>query len=257
MTADRIIKLLRAKHSEDVFVDECKDGPTQSVSNYSKLDAWVMPRSWSHPHLTGYEVKVSRSDFIGDEKWRKYLPLCNYLYFVAPPGVILAGELSPEVGYLEVSATGGRLFTKKKAQHRTIADPTQLFRYVLMCRARVGAENASFNRKSFWAEWLEHQRTDAIFSHSVSKKIREVVEREIQAVGRENKKLKEQMEQYDRHRDLLKKLGLSDDASEWVFENKLSQMRKGLTRADEQTIDDGLLLMQRLSKMLRPSRADL
>jgi len=58
--AEVIIKALQIKHSDCVFVPECKDGPTQSVSNFLRMDAWVMVKSWSHPRMIGYEVKVSR-----------------------------------------------------------------------------------------------------------------------------------------------------------------------------------------------------
>jgi len=62
MTAKDIIKILSHKHRDDVFVTECKNGP--SNRGYLRLDAWVMARSWARPKVTGYEVKVSRSDFL-------------------------------------------------------------------------------------------------------------------------------------------------------------------------------------------------
>src|SRR5690242_5105664 len=108
-----IRKLLAAKHAEDVLVPECKDGPTQGGS-HRRMDAWVMSKSWANPCVTGYEIKVSRSDFLGDEKWRTYLPLCNEFYFVAPSGIIEPDELPPEAGLLCVSSTGTVLFRKKK-----------------------------------------------------------------------------------------------------------------------------------------------
>jgi len=40
-----------------------------------------MPRPLLNPACTGYDIKISRSDFLGDEKWTGYLPLCNLLYF--------------------------------------------------------------------------------------------------------------------------------------------------------------------------------
>ena len=107
-----IAQLLAAKHADDVFVTECKDGP--STSGHIKLDAWAMRRSWAHPSFIGYEIKVSRSDFVGDTKWPQYLGVCNEFYFVCPAGIIRSEELSPEAGLLQIVSTGTRLLTKKR-----------------------------------------------------------------------------------------------------------------------------------------------
>jgi hypothetical protein len=70
-----ILKLLSEKHSEDVFVPECKNGSTW-LSTHLRLDAWVMNRSWTKLKFTGYEIKVSRQDFLRDDthdiKWHNY-----------------------------------------------------------------------------------------------------------------------------------------------------------------------------------------
>lgn len=79
--AKNILRLLEAKHSKDLLIPECKDGPTQSVSEHLRMDAWVMNRSWAHPCYTAYEIKVTRSDFLNDRKWRGYLPYCNEFFF--------------------------------------------------------------------------------------------------------------------------------------------------------------------------------
>lgn len=74
LTSAAVVELLRAKHSGDVFVEECKNGPTHSAGRGGmvRMDAWAMPRSWAHPAVSGYEVKISRSDFLGDDKWPRW-----------------------------------------------------------------------------------------------------------------------------------------------------------------------------------------
>ncbi len=238
MTADHIIKLLRARHADDVFVAECKDGPTQSVSNYSKLDAWVMPRSWSHPHLTGYEIKVSRADFLGDEKWRNYLPLCNYLYFAAAPGVIRASELPPSIGLMEASVTGSRLFIKQKAQYREIPEPSSLFRYVLMCRTTIKGEcNGEPSQLAHWQEWLKQCEYETLVGHTVSKKIRQTMVTQIAKVVDENRMLREQNELYAKHREILKSLGLDQNCGVWRFEDRIKQAVMGVNPNDLEAIE--------------------
>lgn len=67
-----ITDLLIARHAGDVFVPECKNGSTwetyYSDQRLLKLDGWAMKKSWKNPCMTGYEIKVDRSDFLNDEK---------------------------------------------------------------------------------------------------------------------------------------------------------------------------------------------
>jgi hypothetical protein len=246
MKAEDIISLLRIKHSEDIFVSECKDGPTQSVRNYLRMDAWVMPRSWSHPEITAYEVKVSRSDFLGDEKWRKYLDLCNYFYFATAPGTISLDELPTHVGLIESSQTGGRLFTRRKAIHREIPEPSAVFRYILMCRSVIRGESKDNGKRDFWSNWLKDRTIDHHFGAMVSQAIRESIEKEIEQVRRENRDLKEQMEHYAEHLKTLDSMGLSRNATEWAFENKLTEIKSGLTDGDIRSIRDASLILPRI-----------
>lgn len=99
MTAKQILDLIAAKHANDVFVPECKDGSTVFGSHF-RLDAWAMNRSWANPMSTGYEIKVSRSDWLRDDKINAYADLCNRLYLVAPAGVIEPAEIPPFCGLL-------------------------------------------------------------------------------------------------------------------------------------------------------------
>lgn len=163
ITAEDIIALLRSKHAEDVFVPECKNGPTQSVGRGEllKLDAWVMFKSWAHWATLGYEVKVSRSDFEQDQKWIKYLDYCHAFSFVCPGGLIRAGDLPKGVGLIWVSQNGTTLHTKIKPEyHEPDAGKLQsLMIYVLMARAKVDAEQAKqpeIERLRGMREWVEH-----------------------------------------------------------------------------------------------------
>ena len=87
ITANKIQSLLAVKHSKDIFVPECKDGPTHTA-DHLRMDAWVMKRSWVRPLSIGYEIKISRQDFLNDQKWHSYLNYCNEFYFVCPAGLI-------------------------------------------------------------------------------------------------------------------------------------------------------------------------
>lgn len=56
------------------------------------------------------EIKMSRSDFLADKKWQKYLPYATHLYFLSPKGIIKPEELDPRVGLIEITPVGKDYF---------------------------------------------------------------------------------------------------------------------------------------------------
>ena len=199
MTAKDLLKLLAARHSDDLFVPECKNGPTHAAmpGDLLKLDAWAMARSWAHPKLTGYEIKVSRSDFLRDDKWRAALPLCNEFWWVAPPGIIDKSEVSPECGLLETSKNGSRLFTRKRPQYRDIEPPVDLFTYVLMCRV-VMKDNLHESQIEYWRNWLAEKQERRDVGYRVSASLRKIVDEKINAVEKENRILRSGLDAFQK-----------------------------------------------------------
>lgn len=209
MTAKDVLKLLAVKHAQDVFVPECKNGPTWSGDGHHyRLDAWAMTRSWANMVMTGYEVKISRSDFLNDDKWRAYLPLCNRFYFVAPRGIIQKEELPAEVGLLEVASTGRVLVTKRKAQHRDISPPIDLLFYIIMCRSKIG-QNVENNSLDYWRAFYEELKEKKNLGHRISVAIQEHVSK----VETENIRLSRINDQLSQVRELLKSLGVNPESS--------------------------------------------
>lgn len=136
VTNDQLIELLRIKHSKDVFVTECKNGPTY-FSRMRRMDVWTMRRSWSDPRITAYEIKTSRADFLRDKKWRDYLEYCTQFYFVCPWGMIDPCEIESPAGLIYASKKVSRLYIKKRAPVRHIRDPIGVWMYILMARAII------------------------------------------------------------------------------------------------------------------------
>ena len=104
-----------------------------------RLDAWAFhlwPSGGYQP--TGFEIKVSRSDFLRDlkkdRKRGRYLELCQYFYYVVPSGLVTASEVPAEAGL--ITATLSRLKLVKLAPHREIPAPEWDF-FAAICR-RVG-----------------------------------------------------------------------------------------------------------------------
>lgn len=229
MTSDQICILLQRRHANDVFVTECKDGPSQCVSDFRRLDAWAMKRSWVNPCMWGYEIKVSRRDFVQDQKWPTYLHLCNEFYFVAPKGVIRVEELPDNVGLLHVASTGSRLMVARKAKRREVKPPVSLFVYLLFSRATFTHEGREAvdreSRVDFWRRWLEDKERSLDIGHRVSRSLSALIEKRIRDVEAENRAWREKILAYDGVLHLLKQLGIEDDS----LYNMQNRVRRQIT----------------------------
>jgi len=225
VTARMLLDLLAIRHAGDVFVPECKDGPSQGTKHL-RMDAWAMKRSWSHPHVLGYEIKISRADFLADDKWRGYLPYCNSFSFVSAPGVIQPGELPDDVGWIVAASTGRNLFTKKKAPYRDVQIPENIWRYVLMCRARITEDNTTESHREFWRRWLASKEQSMDIGRRVGRKLRTVISENINRVRCENYRLQRELERLQGVRDMLvKEFGFDPKGivpDEWAVRRKLT-----------------------------------
>lgn len=66
-------------------------------------DLIAIKKSFTSFHITIYEVKANRPDFLQEmrsEKWRKYLPHCNQFYFAIQRNVADIKEIPPEAGIM-------------------------------------------------------------------------------------------------------------------------------------------------------------
>lgn len=241
ITASMIVDLLSQKHSGDVFVAECKDGPSQGC-NHLRMDAWAMKRSWAHPCVSAYEVKISRTDYVGDDKWRGYLPYCNTFSFVAPPGIIKPEELPADTGLLTVATTGSRLFTKKKAPFRDVQIPESVWRYILMCRAIIGEEPTQYGAESprdFWRRFLDGRTADDELGHRVSRTLRKTLTEKVDRVDTENILLKREVENCAGIKEMLLELGFDcahGVPDEWTVKRRVAMQLA--PAPDERLLED-------------------
>ena len=238
ISASDIGQLLQAKHSKDVFVGECKTGPTQVTKGLQIIDAWAMKCSWAHPCCTAYEIKVSRPDFVNDTKWRGYLEYCNEFYFVCPYKMIQVEELSEGTGLLWVSRTGSRLFTKRKAAWRDVEIPDSIFRYILMARSRIDGESqidgqSNGEQADKWRRWLKQKEENQELGHNVSDRIRQLVAKRIVQVENDNRLLKRANEQLREVKKICDEMGLDHEY--------ISHAQSDVKRAMDKLRGDGLI----------------
>lgn len=194
MTADQLLARLTKKHEGDVFVTECKDGPTHTRA-HRRLDAWVLLKTWSPITTIGYEIKVSLADWRRDPKLHDYMPLCHLLYVVAPKGVVPPEELPAGVGLME-PVGDERLQVRRKAARREIALPGELMVYVLMCRTRVTRERDDQRSDPNWRTaqlraWVAEKEDRRGLSWAVSRKIQERFERQQSELEAERRRSQE------------------------------------------------------------------
>jgi len=237
-TAKDILDLLAQKHSGDVFVPECKDGPTQ-MSTHLRLDALTVRRSWAHQCVTGYEIKVSRSDFLNDQKVPEYLPLCNEMYFVTPSKLVAPEEVPEGVGLIYVSTNGTRLYTKRKAPYRNVEIPDSLWRYIVICRMEVKDRDPQPRSKAeSWKRWLAEKEEDRYIGDQVSRSLQKIVKERINAADDNVWNMKQQIQKYEHFKHVLDELGISTlRASEWTIH---SQVTVALSKKP------GMMLLERL-----------
>ena len=251
MKASDIQRLLDDRHAEDVYVSECKDGGTWN-RDHCRLDGWAMEKSWSRPRMIGYEIKVSRGDFMQDTKWPAYLPLCNELYFVCPAKLIQPSEVPDKVGLIWA---GARLLTKKKAAYREVTAPAELFKYVLMCRARIGPEVESGDSRAHklrvWQSWLAEKREARRLGYEVKREIREMID----ATKRENAELKRENERLTKVKEELKKLDMPEWTHSYHIQGTLDARKRVFDASTFQAVQraiDGLTQLKATMRNVTP-----
>ncbi len=247
--AKNILALLLMKHSRDfVCVPECKTGGS-IASRYQSIDLWCMAKSWARPKTIAYEIKISRNDFLRDDKWRTYLDYCSEFYFAAPPGIIDPSELPDEAGLLICSKNAKILYIKKKAPERTVKIPESIFRYILMWRTEICGERST-DHTQYWQDWLRKKSEKRDLGYLVSKTIRKHVNKvdlKNEGLRRENKRLQDT-------KDVLDKLGFKTHEMDWDTENRLrrriQEINTGISGNILDTIDVSIDALQKTRKAL-------
>jgi hypothetical protein len=149
MRADQILDALACRYRapEWAFFRELRCGTGYDYTwagNPSRvqkrLDAWAFhlwPSGGYQP--TGFEVKVSRADFLHDvrngSKRGRYMELCQFFYYVTPSGLVDVSEVPEEAGFITVNSEG-RTRIVKHAPRRECPEPEWDF-FAAICR-RVG-----------------------------------------------------------------------------------------------------------------------
>lgn len=129
-------------------------GKTDDRNNIQRADVIEIKPSYNRFLFTIYEVKVSRSDFLGDirsGKWRGYLGHCHRFYFAVPSGMINKKEVPEEAGLIVRGETGWS--TAKAAQVREIAIPDMTLKSLIFSKQRENHAGHHRNRIEYLLKW--------------------------------------------------------------------------------------------------------
>ena len=228
ITSSTILKLLLKKHDKDICVSECKAGSSWSADKTPRFDLWTMKRSYTKPMTWIYEIKVSRQDFVKDDKWQSYLPYCTDFYFVAPCGIIDVSEIPEQSGLLLTSKTGNKLYCKKKAPHRNVTIPDSVFKYILMSRTEIvnstyanNNSNSNSDKKQYWEQWLADKNENQRLGYNVSKKIRRLYDKNVDMVARNQNRIENEIKGLKEVKKILKELGFDSENLGWNYKQRI------------------------------------
>jgi HAMP domain-containing protein len=225
-----ILKALSERHSEDLFLSEVKSGATMTArpGELRRFDGLAIKKSWSKPCVTIYEVKVSRNDFLRDDKWPIYRDYCHRLYFACPIGLIQKEELAPDVGLVWYNSETKRVATRKAATYRDIELPTSMLYYILLSRTESDRHPFFRGSAEFWQAWLEEKESLRSLGERVSnkmiKKLRKADETAAE-MERLEKRFNEQRKELSQIFETLKQ----HDIPTWNIERTVNELDKALS----------------------------
>ena len=174
VTAYEIKEALSKKHRNEFFITECKNGPTGvPTGQLLQFDAVAIYKSWEHQQIRGYEIKVSRSDFLRDAKYPRYRPYFHEFYFVVPQGMVKREELDEGIGLMYYNPDTGAITTKKKAIHRNIDLDANFLYYILMCRVTNECPPFMLHKEEVFKAWFDGKQNNRELAFKVKSKLLE------------------------------------------------------------------------------------
>lgn len=202
VTAYDIKCAIARKHTTDFFLTEVKNGSTYfpPADGLKILDGLAISKSYTKPCFTGYEVKISRSDFLRDAKYHTYATLVNQLYVVCPKGMIDKAELPEHIGLMYYHPDTGAISTKKKAVYRKIEYSADMLLYIIY--SRLDSDRIPFcsDRAEYSRVYIEGKENGRDIGYRLGTKMAQ----EITVLKRENESLRDFKNQREKYKALIR-----------------------------------------------------
>lgn len=228
VTSMEIKRALSEKHCKDFFLTEVKNGSTYfpPPGGLHILDGLAIKISWTAPCFTGYEIKVSRSDFLRDAKFFTYEALVNELYIVCPKGMIDRNELPDNIGLMYYDAESKKIITKKKATYRKVEYSADMLLYIIFYRLDSDRYPFCQDKQEYFRAYLANKKNNRQLAAQFRSKLLEEnarLEAELEKMKRDAKDLSE-------IEPVLKVLSKHRILSIWGAENMAKELDKRLSR---------------------------
>lgn len=203
---------------------EVKNGPTQLAKNLLIMDGLAIKKSWATPCFQGYEIKVSRADFLQDEKWPGYLDYCHKFYFVCPKGMISREEienLDGNVGlmYYDPNYKNCGLHTIKAPAYSNIdMPPAEMLYYIIMSKLESDRYPFFSKKRDFFKKWLEVKKDNKKLGWELDGEIGKIIrdqQRKIDSIEKREKKLNKKHKVISEVLNYLQEKGLA----KWSHKN--------------------------------------
>lgn len=225
--ADEIKYALSKRNYEELFLTEVKTGPS-TMSETLRFDAFSIKKSWTKPCFTGYEVKVSRNDFLHDDKYIHYRDYCNRLYIVCPKDLIQLEEIPEDIGLIYYNPDKKTLFTKRVARLREIEMPGSLLYYILLSRISDDQHPFFSSKREYIESYIEDKAERSQLAYKFNNKLTKQVQEANDKVQDAELKLQNYQRKAD-ERDAIVKLMQEKGFLSWDY-NVIDELKKAFER---------------------------
>lgn len=246
--ADMILRQLQKRHfnRNDVFLTQVKNGRSWGSENLLIMDALAIRRSWTRPCYIGYEVKISRSDFVRDEKWPGYLQYCHEFYFACPVGLILPEELPKQVGLIYYDSQKDSIVTKRRALYRPIEISSEMLMYIIMSKLDDNRHPFFSDHREMLQAWVEDKKARKDLGNKVKSRLMQ----EIRKLEEENQELKRIVRDVEVYKNIEEVL-LNHGFSPWNRERWPKDLDKALSVSMSPEVVSDINRLSQLVERLR------
>lgn len=246
------------------FITECKTCSTYFPDPQGLLifDGLAITKSYTKPCIVGYEIKVSRSDFLGDNKWHLYLQYCNEFFFVVPKGLVSKDELPEGVRLIYYDPDAKQeLRTVKKAQYRKIEEPVGVYKYIIYSRLEEDRIPFYEDRATYAEDYIE----DKSYKRAIGDQLGSKMAVELQGALKKLDSLshvEQEVERWRKVEKVLRKHNIfrwywGNDAVEDKWLEDLDEALSGsVLPRDVDTLERQLLIALDTVKQLKEGNAD-
>jgi DNA repair protein MmcB-like len=203
MTEAQVARVIDAhRHGNDFVITHVKSGATWWNHNLKIMDLVAIKLSWANPCFTGYEIKCSRQDFLGDEKWPGYMDYCHRFSFACPKGVITKDDIQnlpiKGVGLVTINDQG-KPFTVVKSQYRPVDISPDFLMAIIFNKLEPDRYPFYGTREAYLRGWLDNKVRNGELGRLVKSKL-------INELGKIEDRIREIERVAEHEREVVKQL---------------------------------------------------